>query len=61
MVHYPLVKKISQMVFTLLVKKTTLLTLDMLKLTCPKWQKVFLTPSKFGFFTKNSSLKNQEF
>jgi hypothetical protein len=38
MVHYLLVKMISQMVLTLPVKKTTLITLDMLELTCPKWQ-----------------------
>ncbi len=36
MVHYSLIKVTSQMVFIMLVKKTTLVTLDMLKLTCPK-------------------------
>jgi hypothetical protein len=36
MVHYSLIKMTSQMVFALLAKKTTLITLDMLKLTCPK-------------------------
>jgi len=31
-------------------------TLDMLKLTCPKWQGIFLPPPspQFGFFDQNS-------
>jgi hypothetical protein len=49
MVHYSLVKMTSQMVFALLVKKTTLITLNMLKSTCPKWKGVFLAFAKFGF------------
>jgi len=36
MVHYSLVKMTSQLVFALLAKNTTLITLDMLKLTCPR-------------------------
>jgi hypothetical protein len=53
MVQYFLIKMISQMVFTLLVKKTTLVTLDMLKSTCPKSQGVSLT--------RIFNSKNQEF
>jgi uncharacterized Tic20 family protein len=33
-----------------LIKKTTLITLYMLKLTCPKWQGVFLIPIQIWFF-----------
>jgi hypothetical protein len=45
-----IVKMINQMVFVLLVKKTTLITLDMLKLTYPKQQGVFLAPIQIWFF-----------
>ncbi len=45
---------ISQMILILWVKKTTPVTIDMLKLSCPKWQGVFLTPPQFGFFDQNS-------
>jgi hypothetical protein len=53
MVHSSLIKITSQMVFILLVKKTTLVMLDMLKLTCPKWPRVFWPLSKFHFFYQN--------
>jgi len=36
MVHCSLIKTNNQIVHILLVKKTTLVTTDMLKLTCPK-------------------------
>jgi hypothetical protein len=42
MIHYSLIKMTNQMVFGLIVKKTTPITLDMLKSIFPKWQKVFL-------------------
>ncbi len=45
-----IVKMINQMVFVLLVKKTTLITLDMLRLTYPKQQGVFLAPIQIWFF-----------
>ncbi len=35
MVHYLPIKMTNQMVITLLMKKTALITLDMLKSTCP--------------------------
>jgi hypothetical protein len=50
MVHYSLVKMTNQMVFIRLIKKTTLVTLDMLNLICPKWQGGFLAPSKSNIF-----------
>ncbi len=39
-----LIKMTSQMVHTLLVKKTILVTMDMLKLICPKWQNNLFDP-----------------
>jgi hypothetical protein len=50
MVHGSLIKMTSQMVFTLLIRKTTPITLDMLKSTCLKWQGIFLAPIQIWFF-----------
>jgi hypothetical protein len=50
MVHCSIVKMIGQMVFTLLIKNTTPITLDMLKLICPKWKGVFLAHIQIWFF-----------
>jgi hypothetical protein len=50
MVHNSLVKMTGQMVFTLIIRNTTLITLDMLKSTCPKWQGIFLAPVQIWFF-----------
>jgi hypothetical protein len=62
MVHCSLVKMTDQMVFIFLVKKITLVTLDMLNSTWPKWQRVLLARVQIGFLkTRISSLKTQEF
>jgi len=50
------------MVFIMLIKKTTLVRLNMLKSICPKWQGIFFTLVQFGFFfPRIFGLKNQEF
>jgi len=64
MVHNSLVKMTGQMVFTLLIRNTTLIIFDMLKSTCPKWQGDFLAHVQIWFFqpkflvwkTKNFSI-----
>jgi hypothetical protein len=53
MVHYSLVKMTSQMVYTLLVKKTTPITLNMLKSIYQNDKRSFWPLSKFGFFNQN--------
>jgi len=45
------------MILILWVKKTTPVTIDMLKLSCPKWQGVFVAPPEFGFFDQNSRIE----
>jgi hypothetical protein len=50
MVHYLLVKMISQMVLTLLVKKTTLVTLDMLVQLSKMTRGVLFTLVQIMFF-----------
>ncbi len=53
-----LVKTINQMVHTLLIKKTTPIILDMLKLVCPKWWNgLFDTCSNWFFFTRIANQK----
>jgi hypothetical protein len=59
MVHYSLVKMTSQMVFALLVKNTTLVTLDMLKIDLSKMIGGLFGPCPNLVFL--TSLKNQEF
>ncbi len=53
MVHCSLVKMTGQMVFTLLVRNTTPITLDMLKSICPKWKGSFLAPIQIWCFLQN--------
>jgi hypothetical protein len=61
MVHCSLVKMTNQMVFTLLIKKTTPITQNMLKSICQNDKRSFWPPSKFGFFNQKilfEKLKN---
>jgi hypothetical protein len=55
MVHYLPIKKTNKMVITLLIKKTSLITSDMLKSTCPIWQGDLFDPyPNLVFFYHNS-------